>query len=49
MNLQEAKSIVGAVRRCEVKRLAAELAALPQKTPADRRRLSAAKLILRHK
>ena len=47
MNLQEAKAIVGPLRRCEVKRLAAHLADQARRSPLDRRRLAAARLILR--
>ncbi|MBC7169259.1 hypothetical protein [Phenylobacterium sp.] len=49
MNLQEAKAIVGPLRRCEVKRLAAHLADQARRSPLDTRRLAAARLILRHK
>lgn len=49
VNLQEAKAIVGPLRRCEVKRLAANLADQARRSPLDRRRLAAARLILRHK
>jgi len=49
MNLQEARDILGAVRRHEVKRLAAQLAALQRHTALEKRRLAAARLILRHK
>lgn len=49
VNLQEAKLIVGPLRRCEVKRLAAHLAAQARRSPVDKQRLAAARLILRHK
>lgn len=49
MTLQEAREILGAVRRHEVKRLAAQLAALQRHTALEKRRLAAARLILRHK
>ncbi|MDO8409543.1 MAG: hypothetical protein Q7S93_05735 [Phenylobacterium sp.] len=49
MNLQEARAILGAVRRHEVKRRAAQLAALQSLTTIERRQLDAARLILRHK
>ena len=49
MNLQEAREILGAPRRHEVKRLAAQLAALQRQTALEKRRLAAARLILRHK
>ncbi|MFP5447806.1 MAG: hypothetical protein ACLGHU_03605 [Alphaproteobacteria bacterium] len=49
MNLQEAQAILGAVRRHEVKRLAAHLASLQRQTAVEKQRLAAARLILRHK
>ncbi|MDP2212842.1 hypothetical protein [Phenylobacterium sp.] len=49
MNLQEAREILGAPRRHEVKRLAAQLASLQRQTALEKRRLAAARLILRHK
>lgn len=49
MTLQEARGILGAVRRHEVKRLATQLASLQSQTVIEKRRLAAARLILRHK
>lgn len=49
MNLQQARAIIGPVRRQDVKRLAASLASLPAKNSTDQTRLAAARLILRHK